>query len=111
MVDFKIISPLIATQIKFELLYNGENYEIELKTNYIYIRKHNLAFYSNDCDISNYDENFNFVYNNLLYFIKQNNILNNEIISGVNIKDLNFMELLNESQINFKNNFINKINK
>ena len=37
MVDFKIISPLIATQIKFELSYNGEIYEIELKTKlYLY---------------------------------------------------------------------------
>lgn len=91
-----------CNDLEFDVLYKNEVYRVHLKKHSIDIVRDSHAFLSNECNIFDYDEGFNFIYNNIVYWVEsQQNFSLNFLKLNFEMEEVGFKEIMSGSNRTF----------
>lgn len=91
-----------CNDIQFDVLYKDEVYKIQIKRNSISISKNSLLFLSDECNIFEYDEGFNYIYNNIVYWVESQQSFSLKFLKlNFGMEQVKFREIMSESNKSF----------
>lgn len=91
-----------CNDLEFDVLYKDEIYKVHLTKHSLDIVRNSHAFLSNECNIFDYDEGFNYIYNNIVYWVQSQQYFSlNFLKLNFELEEVGFRQIMSESNRTF----------